>query len=250
MNPIIIIPSRLASTRLANKPLADICGLPMIVQVIHRAKEANFAKVVVAAADKNIAKVVIAHGGEVVLTDPALPSGSDRVYQALRQIDPEGKYDVVINLQGDLPTIEPQAIAECATLLNDKNIDIATLAAIIDNEADKQSPNVVKAIIDLDAEKKQGNALYFTRTTAPWGEGDLWHHIGIYAYQRKALEKFIIAPPSYLEKREKLEQLRALSLGLKITVKLTDIVPIGVDTQEDLDKAITYLKAQQKCLKC
>ena len=237
--PIILVPARMASTRLPGKPLADIAGLPMIVQVMRRAEEANLGPVVVACAEHEIKTAVEQAGGEAVLTDPALPSGSDRILAALKEIDPRGKYDAVINVQGDLPTLDPKLIKTAFDLLTNPAVDIGTLAAVIVKEAEKTNPNVVKAITEIDFSKgqKSGRALYFSRTTAPSGEGPLLHHIGLYAYKRAALEKFVASPPSVLEKREKLEQLRALSLGMRIDVAVADTVPLGVDTPEDLAEA-------------
>ena len=242
MNPIILIPARLASTRLPNKPLADIAGVPMIVQVWRRAMEADLGPVVVAAGDEAIAKAVIAAGGEAVMTDPDLPSGSDRIFQALQALDPEGHHDVVINLQGDLPTIDPATVRAVATPLQDASVDIATLAAEIIRPEERTDPNVTKAVIALPQGARSGRALYFTRASAPWGDGPLYHHIGIYGYRRTALERFVGLEPSPLERREKLEQLRALEAGMTIAVALVDKVPAGVDTQGDLNRARAELE--------
>ncbi len=244
MTPIILIPARMASTRLPNKPLADIAGHPMIVQVMKRAEESGLGRVVIACAEEEIKVAVEKAGGEAVLTDAALPSGSDRILQALQKIDAGGKHDVVINVQGDLPTLDPKLIKTAFDLLQNPETDIGTLAAVIVKEAEKTNPNVVKAITEIDFAKgeKQGRALYFSRTTAPSGEGPLLHHIGLYTYKRKALEKFVASPPSVLEKRERLEQLRALALGMRIDVAVVDTVPLGVDTPEDLEEARKVLK--------
>lgn len=241
--PIILIPARMASTRLPGKPLADIAGLPMIVQVLRRAEEAKLGRVVVACAETEIKTAVEKAGGEAVLTDPDLPSGSDRILQALKKIDPQGKHDSVINVQGDLPTLDPKLIKTAFDLLKNPATDIGTLGAVIVKEAEKTNPNVVKAIAEIDFAKgeKQGRALYFSRTTAPSGEGPLLHHIGLYTYKRAALEEFVAAPPSALEKRERLEQLRALSLGMRIDIAVVDTVPLGVDTPEDLEVARSML---------
>lgn len=238
-NPIILIPARMASTRLPQKPLADIAGLPMIVQVLKRAKESGLGRVVVACAEEEIKSAVEAAGGEAMLTDPDLPSGSDRILQALRRIDPAGDHRAVINVQGDLPTLDPSLIQTAYNLLNDGAADITTLAAIITKDSEKTNPNVVKAITEIDLAQgdRTGRALYFSRTTAPSGDGPLLHHIGLYAYERTALETFVAAKPSVLEQREKLEQLRALSLGMRIDVAVVDTVPLGVDTPEDLEAA-------------
>ncbi len=235
-HPIILIPARMASTRLPGKPLADICGLPMIVQVLKRAQESNLGRVAVACAESEIKIAVEKAGGEAILTDPALPSGSDRILQALKKLDPAGKHDAVINVQGDLPTLDPHLIKAAFDLLQDRETDIGTLGTVITKESEKTNPNVVKAIAEIDFTKgqKSGRALYFTRVTAPSGDGPLLHHIGLYAYKRAALEKFVASPPSALEKREKLEQLRALALGMRIDIAVVDTVPLGVDTPEDL----------------
>ena len=232
--PVILIPARLASTRLPRKPLADIAGLPMIVQVWHRAMEAKCGRVVVAAAEAEIVDAVTSAGGEAVLTDPDLPSGSDRIHQALEHIDPDGAHQCIVNLQGDLPTLEPALIQRVLEVLGDN--DMATLVAEITEAGERDDPNVVKAIVSLQT-ATSGRALYFTRATAPAGEGPLYHHIGIYAYQRAALANFVSLPPSVLEQRERLEQLRALEAGMSIGVACVDTVPVGVDTPQDLELA-------------
>jgi len=244
-SPIVMIPARMASTRLPEKPLAYIGGLPMIVHVMKRAEEAKLGRVVIACAESEIKTAVEAAGGEAVLTDPNLPSGSDRILQALNQIDPEGRHDAVINVQGDLPTIDPQLIRTAFELLENPETDIGTLAAVITQDAEKTNPNVVKAIAEINFDKAErvGRALYFTRTTAPSGDGPLLHHIGLYTYRRTALQRFVSAPPAALEKRERLEQLRALALGMRIDVAVVDTVPLGVDTPEDLETARKMLKA-------
>jgi 3-deoxy-manno-octulosonate cytidylyltransferase (CMP-KDO synthetase) len=232
MNPIIIIPARLSATRLPGKPLADIGGKPMIVHVWQRAMESAIGEVVVACGDKEIADAVTKAGGKAVMTDPDLPSGSDRIWQALKQVDPKGKYNIVVNVQGDMPTLDPTIIKQALGLLTDPKVDIGTLAAVITDEREKTDPSVVKAVIS-----QNGQALYFSRASVPVGEGPLYHHIGLYAYKRPALQKFITLPPSALEKREKLEQLRALEAGQHIAVAVVDTVPLGVDTQETLERA-------------
>lgn len=245
-NPIILIPARMASTRLPNKPLADIAGLPMIVQVLRRAEEAKRGRVIVACAEEEIKAAVEKAGGEAVLTDPALPSGSDRILAALKTIDPQGRHDGVINVQGDLPTLDPQLIDKAFALLGQAETDIGTLGCIITKEAEKTNPNVVKAIAEIDFASggRQGRALYFSRATAPANEGPLLHHIGLYTYRRAALETFVAAPPGALERREKLEQLRALGLGMRIDIAVVDTGPLGVDTPEDLEAARRMLKAK------
>jgi 3-deoxy-manno-octulosonate cytidylyltransferase (CMP-KDO synthetase) len=235
-HPIVVIPARMASTRLPGKPLADICGAPMIVQVWRRAMEADIGRVVVAAAEAEIAEAVRAAGGEAVLTDPDLPSGSDRVWQAVCELDPTGHHAIVINVQGDLPTLDPALIRTAYEALIRPGADISTLAAEIVVKEERTNENVVKAVAAFEG-TRLARALYFTRATAPWGPGPLYHHIGLYAYRREALARFVALPPSPLEKREKLEQLRALEAGMSIEVALVDTVPLGVDTPADLEKA-------------
>jgi 3-deoxy-manno-octulosonate cytidylyltransferase (CMP-KDO synthetase) len=236
VNPLVLIPARLASTRLPLKPLADIAGAPMIVQVWRRAREADVGEVVVAADSPQIVEAVKDSGGRAVLTDPAHPSGSDRIHEALRLVDPTAKHDVIVNVQGDLPTIDPASVRAALTPLGDPAVDIGTLAALIDREEERQNPNVVKVVgTQLTADRLR--ALYFTRATAPWGDGPLLHHIGLYAYRRSALLRFVQLPPSPLEVRERLEQLRALEAGMRIDVMLVDTVPLGVDTPHDLERA-------------
>lgn len=245
--PIIIIPARMASTRLPGKPLAEICGAPMIVQVWRRASESGIGRVVVAAAEHEIAEAVTAAGGEAVMTDPDLPSGSDRIWQALGIVDAAGRHDVILNVQGDLPTLDPRLIRTAADALDIPGTDISTLAAEIRVEEERTNPNVVKAVVafrGMHAGTPSGRALYFTRATAPWGEGPHFHHIGLYGYRREALRRFVALPPSPLEQREKLEQLRALEAGMSIEVALVDTVPLGVDTPADLEKARAALSAR------
>jgi 3-deoxy-manno-octulosonate cytidylyltransferase (CMP-KDO synthetase) len=235
---VIMIPARLRSTRLPDKPLADIGGVPMIVQVWRRACAAEVGAVVVACGEPAIAEVVEAHGGTSVLTDPDLPSGTDRIFQALGRIDPQRRFARVINLQGDLPTLEPAAIRSVLEPLELLGTDMATLAVATEDPLQKADPNVVKAIIAFDpAREHLGRALYFTRATAPSGDGPVYHHIGIYAFSRPALERFATLPPSPLELRERLEQLRALEGGMTIGVALVDTTPLGVDTPDDLERA-------------
>ncbi|MGL4813634.1 MAG: 3-deoxy-manno-octulosonate cytidylyltransferase [Beijerinckiaceae bacterium] len=233
---LIAIPARLASTRLPNKPLADIAGEPMIVQVWRRAIEAGIGPVIVAADSEAVAAPVRAAGGIAVLTDPAHPSGSDRIHEAVEAYDPAGRYDVVVNVQGDFPTLDPHAIASSATLLADPAVDIGTLAAEITDEEERTAPSVVK-VIGSEIAPRHLRALYFTRATAPYGDGPLFHHVGVYAYRRAALRRFVALPPSPLELREKLEQLRALEAGMRIDVAVIDHVPRGVDTAPDLERA-------------
>lgn len=241
MNPIVVIPARMASTRLPGKPLADIAGVPMIVRVLLQAMAANVGPVVVAAAEREIATVVESAGGRAVMTDPALPSGTDRVHAAVEAVDKAHGHDVVINLQGDLPALDPVYIHTAADVLAPTGADIATLAAEIENPADFDNPSVVKPVVVWDVTGRRGRALYFTRARVPWGEGALFHHIGIYAYRREALTRFVGLEPSPLERREKLEQLRALEAGMSIAIARVDSVPISVDTAADLEKARAVL---------
>ncbi|MGZ5928794.1 MAG: 3-deoxy-manno-octulosonate cytidylyltransferase [Rhizomicrobium sp.] len=240
MNPILLIPARLASTRLPAKPLAVIGGVPMIVRVLRQAEAAGLGPVVVAAGEAEIVTAVENAGGRAVLTDPGLPSGSDRIHAALEMLDPEGRHDVVVNLQGDLPALDPGQIRAVAKALQDSGADIATLAAEITDPAERDNPSVVKAVVAWDPSGLLGRALYFTRATAPGGEGPLFHHVGLYAYRRDALAHFVALPPSPLEMREKLEQLRALEAGMSIAVARVDSVPLSVDTPADLAKANQY----------
>lgn len=240
-NPVILIPARMGSTRFPDKVLAEIAGAPMIVQVWRRAQEAALGRIVVAAAEPAIVAAVEAVGGEAVLTDPEHPSGSDRIYEALMKIDPAGNHDAIVNVQGDLPTIEPDAIRAAIAPLQDPAVDIATIGAEITIDEERTNPNVVKAVAAIAPGERIGRALYFTRATAPSGEGPLYHHIGLYAYRRAALEEFVALPQGVLEQREKLEQLRALEAGMRIDLALVDTVPLGVDTPADLARARAML---------
>lgn len=233
---LVLIPARMASTRLPGKPLLDIAGLPMIVQVLRRAQEAKIGRVAVATDTKEIADAVIAHGGEAVMTRPDHPSGSDRIYEASCKLDPAGEAEIVVNLQGDFPTILPQNIRDVLLPLSDPAVDIATLAAQIHTAEEDAAPSVVKAVGSPIGERRL-RALYFTRATAPHGDGPRYHHIGLYAYRRAALERLVSLPPSPLELQEKLEQLRALEAGMRIDIGIVDTVPRGVDTPPDLETA-------------
>jgi 3-deoxy-manno-octulosonate cytidylyltransferase (CMP-KDO synthetase) len=239
-NPVVVIPARLGSSRLPGKPLADIHGEPMIVHVWRRAREADVGAVVVAADDAKIVAAVEAAGGRAVLTRADHASGSDRIFEAISRFDPEREHDLVINVQGDLPTIEARAVRACLDPLVDSAVDIATLATPIRRQAECDDPNVVKAV-GTEIAPGRLRALYFTRSRAPWGEGDLLHHIGLYTYRREALARFVSLPPSPLEKRERLEQLRALEAGMRIDIALVDTPPLGVDTPEDLERAREWL---------
>jgi 3-deoxy-manno-octulosonate cytidylyltransferase (CMP-KDO synthetase) len=240
---LVLIPARMASTRLPNKPLADICGQPMIVQVARRAQEAQAGRVIVAVDDQRVFDVVRNAGFDVVMTRDDHQSGSDRIFEAVQAADPDGKVEFIVNVQGDLPTIEANAVLASLAPLDNPQVDIATLTVEIDNEADKTNPNIVK-IIGSPLSDTRLRALYFTRATAPYGEGPLYHHIGLYTYRRSALERFVSLGPSTLEQREKLEQLRALEAGMRIDVEIVDSVPLGVDTPHDLEKARAILASR------
>ena len=240
VNPVILIPARLGSTRLPGKPLADIHGEPMIAHVWRRATEADIGPVVVAADDERVIAAVEAAGGRAVMTSAAHQSGSDRIFEALSGFDPVGAHDVVVNVQGDLPTIEREAVRACLAPLLDPAVDIATLATPIMRAEEMDDSNVVKAVGSEIAPGRL-RALYFTRARAPWGEGELLHHIGLYAYRREALGRFVKLPPSPLEKRERLEQLRALEAGMRIDIAIVDVPPLGVDAPEDLERARAIL---------
>jgi len=233
---LVLIPARMASTRLPNKPLMDIHGLPMIVHVLRRAEEAAIGRVAVATDSAEIADAVKAHGGEAVMTSPDHPSGSDRIHEAMQKLDPAGGAEIVINLQGDFPTITIDNIRDVLPPLADPAVDIATLASQIHTEEEDHAPSVVKAIGSSLGGRRM-RALYFTRATAPHGDGPRYHHIGLYAYRRAALERFVKLPPSPLEQQEKLEQLRALEAGMRIDITIVDTVPRGVDTPADLETA-------------
>ena len=233
---LVLIPARMAATRLPGKPLLDIAGLPMIVHVLRRAEAARIGRVAVATDTPEIAAAVTSHGGEAVMTRADHPSGSDRIYEALGKLDPEGKAEIIVNLQGDFPTIRPDNIRSVLEPLADPAVDIATLAAEIRDAEEDTNPNVVKMVGSLVGARRL-RALYFTRATAPWGEGPRYHHVGLYAYRRAALERFVALAPSPLERQEKLEQLRAMEAGMRIDAMIVDTVPRGVDTPADLETA-------------
>ena len=216
----------------------------MIVHVWRRAVETDIGPVAVACAEPVIADAVRSAGGEAVLTRADHPSGSDRIFEALERLDPDGRHDSVVNIQGDLPTIDPASVRAAFHLLNEPDVDVGTLAAVITRDAERADPNVVKAIAEIPDGARAGRAFYFTRATAPSGEGPLLHHIGLYSYRREALRRFVQAPPSALERRERLEQLRALALGMRIDVAVVDAVPLGVDTPHDLGRARLLLAAK------
>lgn len=237
---LIVIPARLASTRLPNKPLADIFGKTMIERVYLQADKAGLGEVYVACDGPEIAGVIEKMGGKAIITDPALPSGTDRIYAAWKQIDPHQHFDAIVNLQGDLPAIDPHVIKAAADTLFDSDADIATVASVIKKPEEITNPNVVKIAIAFDA-KDHGRALYFSRSAIPHGKGDYYHHIGIYAYKKAALQRFVSMSPSALEKRESLEQLRALENNMKIAVKIVDSHPLSVDTPGDLELIKKYI---------
>jgi 3-deoxy-manno-octulosonate cytidylyltransferase (CMP-KDO synthetase) len=243
MRPIVLIPARMAASRLPGKPLADIGGLPMIVRVLRQAEAANVGPVAVAAGDEEICSAVERAGGRAVMTDPALPSGSDRILAALALLDPDRSYDAIVNLQGDIPFLDPRLVGACAGLLDDEpGCDIATLIAPEGSPAERADPDCPKAIVAMQPGGKRARALYFTRSVL-YGDGPVWRHIGIYAYRRDALDRFAAAAPSALEQREKLEQLRALELGLSIWAAVADAMPIEVNTPAEL--AIARRHAEQ-----
>jgi 3-deoxy-manno-octulosonate cytidylyltransferase (CMP-KDO synthetase) len=233
---LVLIPARMAATRLPGKPLLDIAGLPMIVHVLRRAEEARIGRVAVATDTPAIAAAVKAAGGEAVMTRADHRSGSDRIHEAMKMLDPYGQAEIVVNLQGDFPTIVPDIIRAALPPLDDAAVDIATLASQIHTEEEDQAPSVVKAV-GSPISPNRLRALYFTRATAPHGDGPRYHHIGLYAYRRAALERFVALPPSPLEQQEKLEQLRALEAGMRIDITIVDSVPRGVDTPADLETA-------------
>ncbi|WP_230532692.1 3-deoxy-manno-octulosonate cytidylyltransferase [Microvirga roseola] len=244
-DPLVLIPARLAATRLPNKPLADIAGEPMIVHVWRRSVEAGIGPVAVTTDAPEIAEAVTKVGGQAVMTRSDHASGSDRIFEAVEKLDPEGRHDVVVNVQGDLPTIDPAVIAASVAPLADASVDLATLVALIEREEERTNPNVVK-MVGSPVSPGRFRALYFTRATAPYGDGPLYHHIGLYAYRRKALQRCVGLPASVLETREKLEQLRALEAGMRIDAVVVDDVPLGVDTPHDLERAREIIAARRK----
>ncbi|MCO6051461.1 3-deoxy-manno-octulosonate cytidylyltransferase [Mesorhizobium sp. RP14(2022)] len=236
MSTLVLIPARIGSTRLPGKPLAPIGDAPMIVHVARRAAESRAGRVVVATDDEGVKRAVEDHGFEAVMTRADHESGSDRIWEALNLVDPEAQADRIVNVQGDLPTLDPALISDALALLDDPEVAIGTLGVEITREDEKTNPNVVK-IVGSPRSEKRLRALYFTRATAPYGDGPLFHHVGLYAYRRDALERFVALKPSTLERREKLEQLRALEAGMRIDAALVGGVPLGVDTPEDLERA-------------
>lgn len=243
ISPIVIIPARLGAQRFPRKPLTLIKGVPMIVRVLQRAMAAQIGPVLVACCHQETKKVVEEAGGEAILTDPSLPSGSDRVMAALRMYDAQGRYQTVINLQGDLPTIDPYTLKCVVNLLNNETFDITTVAALMHDVADYSNPNIVKVVPGFDPQKQDsGSALYFSRAPIPYNSKVFAHHIGVYGFRRASLEAFVNAPPSYLETQEKLEQLRALELGMKVGVHMVPHTPLGVDSPADVSIVESYLR--------
>lgn len=245
LNPIVVIPARLQASRLPGKPLADIHGEPMIVHVWRRAVAAAVGPVVVACAEEAIAAAVTKAGGNAVLTRADHPSGSDRVFEAVETCDPEACFDAVINVQGDLPCLDPAIVRAVLAPLSDPAVDIATLVTPIVDASERDNPNVVKAVVSVATGQAGGRALYFSRNPVPGGEGPLYHHIGLYGYRRAALRRFVGLPQGVLEQRERLEQLRALENGMRIDAAVVDTVPFGVDTPADLERARAMLAAPQ-----
>ncbi|WP_300576993.1 3-deoxy-manno-octulosonate cytidylyltransferase [Phenylobacterium sp.] len=249
MTPIILIPARMAATRLPGKPLADIEGVPMIVRVLRQAQAADVGPVAVAAGDPEIVEAVEAAGGRAVLTDPDLPSGSDRILRALEVLDPQGRHDVVINLQGDIPFVAPGVVRDCADLLaREPTCDISTIVVADSDVAERSNPDIPKAVLAMAADGRSGRALYFTRSTL-YGDGPVWLHHGVYGYRREALARFTAAQPSPLEQRERLEQLRALEMGLSIWAAVIDSAPISVDNPADLERARAHARAMTEGLR-
>jgi len=244
-NPIIIIPARLAATRLPNKPLAEIAGVPLIVHVWRRAVAAELGPVVVACGDAPIAEAIERAGGRAVLTDPALPTGSDRIHAAICRLDPQRAHDAVVNVQGDMPMIDPSAIRVALEGLAEPDTDIATLAAEIADPAMLHEESVNKVVAGFADPARPARALYFSKAAVPWGEGPHYEHIGLYAYRREALERFVTLPRGVLERRERLEQLRALEAGMRISVSLIDAARLGVqvDTPADLARARALMRS-------
>ncbi len=238
--PLVLIPARLAASRLPGKPLLDIHGQPMIVHVWRRAMEADLGPVIVATDSPDIADAVRRAGGEAVMTRADHASGTDRIAEALLTADPHGLHDIIVNFQGDLPTVAPHVVQQTARVLDDSSVDIGTPVARITAAHEAQAPSVVK-MVGTPTGPDRFRALYFTRAQAPWGEGPLYHHIGLYVWRRAALERFVRLPSSVLELREKLEQLRALEAGMRIEAVCVADVPLGVDTQADLERARVLL---------
>jgi len=241
LRPILVIPARMAATRLPGKPLADIHGRPMIAHVLDRAREARIGPLAVACAEEEIAEAARTAGAQALVVADDVPSGTDRVQRAMKALDPAGEYDVVVNLQGDFPTIRPETLRAVLAPLEDPAVDIGTLVCPIANETEARTDSFVKCACAFTGDSMVAPALYFSRLPIPWGDGPRWHHIGVYAYRRAALDRFVTLPASPLELREKLEQLRALEAGMKISAARVEHGPFGVDTPEDLERARALL---------
>lgn len=250
MKPIVIIPSRMASTRLPGKPLAEIGGRPMILRVVERALAANIGPVAVATPDAEIVEAVKVLGVTCILTAPELPSGSDRVHAAINELDPDGRHDVIVNFQGDLPLFVPDDLRRVLRPLEDPQFDIGTLAARVTSAQERDATSVVKIACDFMPDQDVARSLYFSRAVLPWGEGPLWHHVGVYAWRRQALARFVNAPQSPLERRESLEQLRALDLGLTIGCTRIEAAPHGVDTPHDLARVRAIVAQREGNVRC
>ncbi|MBC7167070.1 3-deoxy-manno-octulosonate cytidylyltransferase [Phenylobacterium sp.] len=246
MKPIVLIPARMAATRLPGKPLAEIEGLPMIVRVLRQAQAADVGPVAVAAGDREIVEAVEKAGGRAVLTDPDLPSGSDRILRALAELDPQGRHDVVVNLQGDIPFVAPEVVRACVDLLvRQPACDLSTVVVAESDPAERSNPDIPKAVLAMAPDGRSGRALYFTRSVL-YGDAPVWLHHGVYGYRREALERFTAAPPSPLELRERLEQLRALEMGMQVWAAVIDEAPISVDNPADLERARAYARRLDK----
>ena len=244
LRPILLIPARMGSTRLPGKPLADIHGIPMIMHVWHRGVASDIGPVIVAAAESEIVDSVTKAGGQALLTKSTHTCGSDRIHEAVEMLDPERYFNVVVNLQGDLPTIEPALIRQVIEVLIDPDIDVATAVVPLSDSTKYHDPNVVKVVLEMTEETRVGRVLYFSRSLVPWGDGPYYHHVGIYAFRRCALDRFIRLPRSTLEGREQLEQLRGLADGMRFAATITDVVPIGVDTPTELAIVSSQLAIQ------
>lgn len=241
LNPIILIPARMKAYRFPGKPLADISGKPMILRVLEQAKKTGISNICVAAGDMEIKEVIEEAGFSCILTDPDHPSGSDRIFEAIQKIDPKGHHEIILNLQGDLPVINPQILLDLVSILQNPDVDIATPVTPFGKHEDPKDPNRVKAAISWNKDRKQGRAIYFSRGLIPYNTEEYYHHIGIYAYRRSTLEKFISLPVGVLEKQEGLEQLRALEAGMWIEAVAVKEAPLSVDTKEDLLAVERYL---------
>jgi 3-deoxy-manno-octulosonate cytidylyltransferase (CMP-KDO synthetase) len=240
---LVLIPARWGSSRLPGKALADLGGRPMIAHMLALAEAAAIGRVAVATDSPDVAAAVEAAGGHAVMTRADHASGSDRIHEAMRLVDPQGRAGIILNLQGDMPTLTPAELSAALGPLADPAVDIATIATEIRDEAGRTNPHMVK-VVGSPVAPGRLRALYFTRATAPWGDGPLFHHFGLYAYRRAALERFVSLPPSPLERRERLEQLRALEAGMRIDVTIVDAEPLDVNTVDDLARVRDLFKAK------